>query len=165
MSTQHDSRFDDEPEPRGRPIECTLCGSGAHNRSLCPWGAENYRMPPSKPQGSLWDVAVKRGASQDYAEAELRILAGMQNTSHKPLILEQSRTMQNAHPPYLEELSAHLDSQQAPKPAPQLGKLPNAAPFVLEREELAALCQPQPYAPSRLRRVWRAVKVVFGAHP
>ena len=79
MSTQNDSRFDDEPEPRGRPLECTLCGSGAHNRSGCPWESPEFRAP-----SGLFDRAVTMSAQTYYAEAELRILAGMQNTAHKP---------------------------------------------------------------------------------
>jgi hypothetical protein len=65
--------------------------------------------------------------------------------------------MQNANWPLLEELSAHLDSQQAPKPAPSLGR---------RRQDSSANPPSQaPVAPtpSRLRLVLRALRdTLFG---
>lgn len=176
-NTFHSAFGDDVPEPKGRPLECTLCGSGSHNRSTCPWGAENYRMPPATAhtfQGKTWDEAVAYARSQDYSELELRVMAGMQNTARKLHSLEQARAMQNAHPPFLEELAAHLDGQEAPKPAPQLGTRPlGLDPLyaealkrrLAERQALYsavdAMAQAEPPSPpSRLRRVWRAIKTV-----
>jgi hypothetical protein len=90
-------------------------------------------------------------------ETQLRILSGMQNRAHKLPTLEQSRAMQNTHPPFLEELSAHLDTQRAPKPAPSLG-----------RRRQDSLENPPPQAPvaptpSSLRRVLSALRdTLFG---
>lgn len=142
-NTFHSAFGDDDPEPRGRPLECTICGSGGHNRSLCPWAVEVYRIPD---------------------ETRLRILSGMQNMPRKPPTLAQARAMQNAHPPFLEELAAHLEGQEAPKPTPQ--PEPLSSPDLLSemrQNELSRKPKAKQFTrpPSRLQRLWRALKTVL----